>query len=380
MATVSRRRRKQADGSHKEEGWQVRYVDADGTQRKRKFDAYRDAKEFAGIVEVRKARGTLTPARSGTMTFRDYAEGWRQTLIHSPATARNLEAKLRLHVYPTIGDMAMRDIRQRHLRLIVKDKLDSGALARSTLAVLMRELSGLFRAAVDDDVIGKSPGIVVDDADPAEAEPFTDTECEALIAAMPERWQLAAELALGAGLRAGELLALRVSAVDFLRFTVRVDAKQGQVQTVAGQGVVLRPPKNKAGRLIPVDERLVGLVGEHVSRWPHPDGHLFALPHGGLVYSTAFYAVWSAAVAAAGMPPGTRFHRFRHTYASDLLANGASVKALQKALGHRSATITLDRYGHLMPQDDGRMRAALGASRERRGATDRPKRRPNGAL
>jgi integrase len=46
-----------------------------------------------------------------------------------------------------------------------------------------------------------------------------------------------------------------------------------------------------------------------------------------------------------------RFHDLRHTCASLLIAQGASVKAVQAQLGHASATVTLDRYGHLFPDE-----------------------------
>ncbi|MFZ3062687.1 MAG: tyrosine-type recombinase/integrase [Actinomycetota bacterium] len=45
-----------------------------------------------------------------------------------------------------------------------------------------------------------------------------------------------------------------------------------------------------------------------------------------------------------------RFHDLRHTYASLLIAQGENLKFIQQQLGHSSAQVTLDRYGHLMPQ------------------------------
>ena len=60
-----------------------------------------------------------------------------------------------------------------------------------------------------------------------------------------------------------------------------------------------------------------------------------------------------------GLPPGTRFHDLRHTYASALIASGCSVKVVQAHLGHKSAAMTLDIYSHLWPQDDDRARAAV---------------------
>ncbi len=56
-------------------------------------------------------------------------------------------------------------------------------------------------------------------------------------------------------------------------------------------------------------------------------------------------------MTAAGLDSTLRFHDLRHTCASLLIREGASVKAVQKTLGHKSATVTLDRYGHLFPDE-----------------------------
>jgi integrase len=53
----------------------------------------------------------------------------------------------------------------------------------------------------------------------------------------------------------------------------------------------------------------------------------------------------------AGLPVTLRAHDLRHTAASLAISQGASFKALQKSLGHKSATMTLDRYGHLWPDE-----------------------------
>jgi integrase len=53
----------------------------------------------------------------------------------------------------------------------------------------------------------------------------------------------------------------------------------------------------------------------------------------------------------AGLPEGLRLYDLRHTCASLLIAQGASVKAVQAQLGHATASITLDTYGHLFPSE-----------------------------
>jgi len=51
------------------------------------------------------------------------------------------------------------------------------------------------------------------------------------------------------------------------------------------------------------------------------------------------------------MPDGLRIHDLRHTAASLAVSAGANVKAVQRMLGHSSASLTLDRYSHLFTED-----------------------------
>jgi integrase len=57
--------------------------------------------------------------------------------------------------------------------------------------------------------------------------------------------------------------------------------------------------------------------------------------------------------------PVIRPHDLRHTCASLAISAGANVKVLQTLLGHKTATLTLDRYGHLFPDDLGRIADAF---------------------
>jgi integrase len=56
-----------------------------------------------------------------------------------------------------------------------------------------------------------------------------------------------------------------------------------------------------------------------------------------------------------------RIHDLRHTCASLAIAAGADLKMLQRVLGHASAAMTLNRYGHLMPGQDVASRLDIGA-------------------
>jgi integrase len=60
--------------------------------------------------------------------------------------------------------------------------------------------------------------------------------------------------------------------------------------------------------------------------------------------------IWTRILRAAGVRESVRIHDLRHTFCSMLLAQGASPKYIQSQLGHSSIMVTMDRYGHLMPE------------------------------
>lgn len=70
--------------------------------------------------------------------------------------------------------------------------------------------------------------------------------------------------------------------------------------------------------------------------------------------------VWFPALEAAGLG-NLRIHDLRHTAAALLVAQGAYPKAVQTQFGHSSITVTMDRYGHLFPDDMDRLADALDA-------------------
>jgi integrase len=83
---------------------------------------------------------------------------------------------------------------------------------------------------------------------------------------------------------------------------------------------------------------------------PAPDSLLFAAPRGGSLRIANFRSrVWWPALEVAGLPRSTRIHDLRHTCASLLIRQGVHSKAIQHHLGHATMAITMDRYGHLLP-------------------------------
>jgi integrase len=75
-------------------------------------------------------------------------------------------------------------------------------------------------------------------------------------------------------------------------------------------------------------------------------------PLGGLLLERKFlHGQLKPAARRAGLPETLRAHDLRHTAASLLIREDGSVEAVQRSLGHKSAVMTLDRYGHLWPDE-----------------------------
>lgn len=92
-----------------------------------------------------------------------------------------------------------------------------------------------------------------------------------------------------------------------------------------------------------------------------PAAPLFTSPSGFRVTVGTWRArVFRPAADAAGHI-GLRVHDLRHTAASFMIAAGADVKVVQRRLGHKSAAMTLDLYGHLWDRalDDVRDRKSV---------------------
>ena len=89
---------------------------------------------------------------------------------------------------------------------------------------------------------------------------------------------------------------------------------------------------------------------------------------GGLLFTTAqkepmtrplLRLVAPSSSPARHFETGEGYHLLRHYYASVLIDAGESVKVVQDRLGHTSAQMTLDIYGHLWPENDDTTRAAV---------------------
>jgi integrase len=336
--------------------YEVRVRGTDGKERSRTFRTKKEAERYERAHHAAIDSGVWIDPRAGRVTLAAWSSEWQRTVVHlRPKTRKIYDVNLRNHILPALGDHELAKLTPSMLRawlsdVTAKDGRRGKPIAAGTVAQAYRTLNRVLAAAVDDELIGRNPlqGVKPPRVEPEPMRFLIHEEVASLAVAIDGRYRALVYLAAYSGLRAGELIALRRSHVDLLRRTITVVE---QVQYIDRRHVV-SPPKSAAGRRSVALPRLVAdELEEHFHGVPDQsaDALVFPAPEGGYLHLENFRRrVWLPAVEQAGLAP-LRVHDLRHTCASLAIAAGADVKVLQRMLGHASAALTLDRYGHLLP-------------------------------
>jgi integrase len=158
-----------------------------------------------------------------------------------------------------------------------------------------------------------------------------------------DQWRLVVLFLAYTGVRFGEMAALRVRRIDFLRRRAMI----AESVTLVRSEQIWGTPKGHERREVPIPRFLIDDLANHVKGKGLEDLVFAGIRGGGVLRAPIFRkSVFQPASVAVGMP-GVHPHELRHTAASLAIASGANVKVVQQMLGHKSATMTLDLYGHL---------------------------------
>ena len=343
-------------GSAKARRYTVNYRDPEGRQRRKTFTKKSDADGFCATVEADKLRGTFIDCSDRT-TVSEYARQWAAARSHRSTTARRVTSLIDTHIAGTrLGGRRLASVLPSEVQAWATDR--GKVLAPSTLRNLVSLLRSIYASAVLDRLVSSSPVVRVQlpRHERERVVPLTIEQVRVLTEAMPKRNQAMVVTQAGLGLRIGELLALRVQDVNFLKRTAQVEwqfAPQSKVRT--------DPKTPRSRRTVPLPHVVADALARHIESFPpDADGTIFTTRFGE-PYRHDYYGttIFRAAVTAGGLPSGTTSHALRHHYASVLLAAGESVVAVAERLGHENATLVLKTYGHLMPDSEDRTRRAV---------------------
>ncbi len=116
-----------------------------------------------------------------------------------------------------------------------------------------------------------------------------------------------------------------------------------------------------SNRSIPLAKFVADQLAVHIAE-PGTGEHglILHLPDGRPIGRNRFGRIWRAARKTA-RAEHVDYHDCRHTFASTLLSEGVSVRAVADWIGHASPMVTLNTYAHMMPVDEDRGRSVLDA-------------------
>lgn len=279
---------------------------------------------------------------------------------YKPSALRSYEATLKLVLVPALGHRRLSAITRNQVQNLVDD-LSRRGLAPSTVHNALLPLRAIYRRAQEREEIAVNPTANL--ALPHDrrrrdrvAEP---REVEALLNVLSPHHRVLWSAAVYAGLRRGELQALGWQSVDLESGTLRVEHSWDRV---AG----LVSPKSRSGeRCVPVPGDLsLELRSWRLRQGAGGEGYVFSRDRVRPFDPSNALRVARRSWDRAGLRP-LGFHEARHTYASLMIAAGVNAKALSSYMGHSSITVTLDRYGHLMPGNEREAAALLDSYLER---------------
>lgn len=349
-------KRPRGDGSR----WRAWYIDANGEERTKRFGTKGPAEAWLAKQTADLTRGEwIAPERSGE-AFRVVAAEWLAGKAQrEEKTVAGYESILETLVLPRWGDTALNAIRHGDLQQWISGlsvdgsvRAEGKGLSASRVGQTHQLIGAVLKYAVRTDRLVKNvaDGIELPTRPSGRRRYLTHKQLQQL-AAETGRFQ-ALTLVLGyCGLRIGEAIALRRSDIGDAKITVRAS-----VTSVRKQGQVAGGTKTHRDREVPVPQFVWDVLKPELP--DEPSALVFPSRKGGFLTIGEYRWQFDKAAAKCGLT-GFVPHELRHTTASLAISAGANVKALQNLLGHASAVMTLDRYGHLLSDDLTRVATAL---------------------
>ena len=323
------------------------------------------------LTEARQWRQDAAVAvRAGTLrasdgrTLKAVADEWligtRSGVIrnrsgdpYKPSAVRSYEAALKLRVFPKLGTAKFAAIRRSDLQDLV-DEMHARGLSASTMRCAILPLRAIYRRAVGRGEVSTNAtsGIELPAIRSREKQIVSPDRAHELIAALGERDRPLWATALFAGLRRGELRALRWEDVDLEGGVIHVrrgwDAIEGEIA----------PKSAKGRRTVPIAAVLKGHLADH---WLRGGTGALVFGENGRPFRGETPLIRArAAWKMAGLESIT-LHECRHTFASLMIAAGVNAKSLSTYMGHANIATTFDLYGHLMPGNENEAAALLDA-------------------
>lgn len=342
----------------KDKGWQyiISYKDAKGLWKqksKQGFDMKKTAKKAAEerLEQLKKEVETairVEPQYRG-ITFGDFAKELIEHEKLHKAHNTNLARQIAVNKFEGIKNKALAEVKYSDLQRCA-DKLVKDGLSLSTVKHYLVLISYIFNQAVSPyELIPISPVTNIKlptmeyiDSERKKVKALNKNEIELFLNELKKvcdlKYYYLCSLALATGLREGELLGLTWDDVDFSKSEIHVRKQWKKIDANKyGFGVL---KKKNSRRTIPISLNTKKLLMEYREHFNAVglDNRVFALQN--------YNVIFNVLKASKGININVTMHMLRHTYATNLIANGMDFKTAAALLGH-DAEMTMRTYSHV---------------------------------
>lgn len=299
----------------------------------------------------------ITFSEFGEKWLKDYA--WKKVKPSTRATYRILIAH---RLNPAFGKLPLSRITGEMIDGFLTSTMREGKLAPKTVNNTLILMKTMLKCAKRWEYLRENPAEEIErlKIEPKEMDFLTPPEIRKFLDAADEPYRTLFSTAILTGMRQGELLGLQWGDIDWNRNLIyvqrslywrpRKDMDKAEQEKGAPCWMFSTPKTPYSRRTIILSPRLKEALEMHRLTCPVSPWDLVFCTRKGTPFDppSIIYHQFFPALTRAGLRR-IRFHDMRHTYTALLIAQGENVKFIQSQLGHASATTTLDRYGHLMP-------------------------------
>jgi len=311
-----------------------------------------------------RSRGTFVAPHK--VTVGEWLDTWLRDYKRPklrPISYDSYEMLIRIHLKPALGHLPVKDLRPDQVQRLYNQKREEGLSAR-TIRYMHTVLHAALKQALKNQLVVRnvSEAAELPSGKPRMMRPLTLEQVQTFLATVrDDRLFAAVFLALGTGLRRGELLGLRWQDLDLdagvlhVRQTlVRVcNHDEGDRKT---RLIFQEPKTEQSRRAIPVPSDIIDALRRHKAQQAQErllmgeayedQGLVFCQANGHPIDPRNFTRHFEKLLRQAGLPH-IRFHDGRHTFATLMLELGEAPKTVQTMLGHTKISTTLDIYSHV---------------------------------
>lgn len=331
------------------------FIDHKGKRKAVKVGSEAAANKAAKKMEEGFATGAVLPGPKVKVLFRDRYKTWLRHHVGQSceeSTAHSYASVWRNHVEGDFGHLSIDTIDNAMIREFYAKKTEAG-YSKNYLRNMRNLISGVMALAIEDRITEVNPaarsGKYLKAAKKAKkAEFLTPEEVRLLLDNARGIFYPFFLTAARTGLRQGELIGLQWGDIDW----------KGKFLTVRRTIYKKTPkiPKSGKERTVDMSDQLLAELRDHKKAMTAE-----ALKKGRALSEYVFTSsrnkphepswirkVHFNSLKAAGLRQ-VPFHAIRHSFASALIGNGASLTYVKEQMGHHSIKITVDTYGHLIP-------------------------------